>query len=137
MKSGYIFDKIIAGDDVMRKKEKTLEENIKEDINREFTMACIRQDLKSLKVILDHPLEKNIEEKFKNTAFNYCVGEKAYKILEYLVFNYQIEKTEEMKKHLDFMKDERIDNMFKIRELNEKLQKELPLGEVDDKKKKI
>lgn len=65
-----------------------------------------------------------------------CLGAKT-KLLEFLIFEINIQRTDEINEHLRNKPNEEAEKMFRIRELNEKLNHELQPGENISKKSKI
>lgn len=60
-----------------------------------------------------------------------------FEVIKFLIFEMNIEKTKYIKTYLEDYPNERIENMFKIRELNQQLESELPSKMVQQNKIKL
>ena len=78
----------------------------------------------------------NIIKSFLINSIIFCLFSQSY-IIKFLIFAINIKKTEQIEKYLTKNPNEQVKNMFKIRELNKRLNNELKSDNIINKKIKL
>lgn len=107
--------------------------------NQGFVLACGCGHLEVVRYLLE---EKNKKEEIKlhdydDAAFKVAADYSNMNILQYFIFDRKIEKTEEIKKHLEKLNKHEIENLFTLRELNANLENDLQNNQISIRKNKI
>jgi hypothetical protein len=114
-----------------------------EDLTGSFIAACHVGDLNALKSLLETPkFEKHINVHFNNDlAFKWAIFNKRIEVIEYLIMEYKIDKTETIMEYLNSFKKENISSkaikLFETIELNDALNKNLIKNQSITKKIKL
>lgn len=99
-------------------------------------LACAYSDLNTIKFILTYPEFKdkiNIHTK-RDVLFDTLIRNRKTDVIQYLIFDLNIEKTQEIKEFLKRTTTAEIEKMFTIRDLNGELRDELK-GNISNHKK--
>jgi hypothetical protein len=118
-----------------------LENDSKEALSIILQALCASGDLEAIKENLTSSTAKEHGDIHysDSLAFHLLLNKQHIHVIEYLIFDYKIDKTPSLEKLLnDYPGDiaEKVNNMFKIREVNE-LSDELPVNVEVSKKNKI
>lgn len=110
----------------------------KEDLNYKFRIACLHGDLEVIKYLLtSSDLKQQADIHFqRDVGFKYAC-QNSLDIVRFFVFDMNIEKTLTIKQYLKKFPNEQVENMFKLRELNQKLEKELDSANIRNKQIKV
>jgi ankyrin repeat protein len=105
--------------------------NIHADNDMAFLNACFRGKFEVVKYLLTSP---EIEDRpnihaMKDRAFEISCKHSDVELAQFLIFDMNIDKTKHIKKYMKMHPNEKIAGYFKIREMNESLEKSLPVKE--------
>jgi hypothetical protein len=110
--------------------------------NEPLRLACFNNNLEMTKYFLTSPDLTEHANIYVNEADAFqkaCTGE-SVDVLQYLVFEFHIEETQEIKEYLkntDIKFNQTVKNMFILRDLNENLSEELSSDSSAKKKPKL
>ncbi len=99
--------------------------------------AVYNKQLSVVKYLLESPdltIKPNIHVD-NDMIFNDCAKNKNYDMIHYFIFDFNIEKTDAISKHLERNPDNKISSLFEMRELNKNLTESLEFN--NDHKPKI
>lgn len=104
-----------------------------------FTEACFYGHFEVVKFLLTaHELKEYPDIHARNdTGFISALFNRRLDILQFLIFDMNIEKTEHIEKYLKENPNKQVENMFQKRDLNNKLEEELYCDRLNDKKMKV
>jgi hypothetical protein len=118
--------------------------NNQEELNEYFIHMCSLGNLEKIKYILESPNFNGIDrpDPYSNNAkgFNLLIRREHTEIIDYLIFQYHIEKTKDIEEILakhNSSYSESINNKFILQEVNKSLNVDLPNNEVKAKKNKV
>lgn len=114
---------------LLTSKELTDHANINADNEGALKFACMNNHTEVIKYLLTSPeLKKhaNFDTNYLSNI-NWALQKKSHELLRFYVFDLYIEYTNEIKKLLKQKPNEQLEKWFKLRDLNEKLDKNLPL----------
>lgn len=111
----------------------------KKELNVMFKDACAQDDLGEVKYLLTSPDLKEYADIHDDNDYGFKLAcFKGYlNIIKFLIFDINIKKTEQIEKYLTKNPNEQVKNMFKIRELNKRLNNELKSDNIINKKIKL
>lgn len=104
-----------------------------------FQWACLNGHLDIVQYLLTSPELKdhvNIHTA-KDYGFQWSGINNHFNIIQYLILDMNIKKTKDIQEYLKEYPNEQIENMFKLRDLNKKLEKELVSDKINNKKMKV
>ncbi len=104
-----------------------------------FMRACSDGHVEVVRYLLtssDLKENANIHEG-NDAGFKGAFLNKKLDIIQFLVFDMNIDKTKEIENFLAEYSNEQVENMFILRELNENLEKELPSDKINTKRMKV
>lgn len=118
--------------------------NTQEELNEYFIAMCKLQNLDKIKYILESPKFNGVirpEIHIGNdTGFKWLMRRESTEIIDYLIFQYNIEKTRDIEAMLSVENNDYakiIKDKFDLREINKSLNSELPHNEVKAKRNKV
>jgi hypothetical protein len=116
-----------------------LESDSEEALSIILQTLCVTGDLEAIKENLTSKTAKNHGSIYYNDNFPFqlLMNKRHLHVIEYLIFDYKMEKTPSLEKLLNLYQGDmpkKVNNMFKIREVNE-LSQELTMN-VEEKNKK-
>lgn len=102
--------------------------------------ACMHGHIEIVKYLLTSPDLKEHGNIYAGEAlaFKYVCMEDNLELKEYIIFDYKIQRNDDINKYLEDFPNELIEKMFAMRELNEQMNKDLFVNDnVNNKKNKI
>lgn len=110
-----------------------------EDLNNQFVLCCSSGDLNAAKYLLTSSDLKEKADLHNNDdwSFLWAYKNEHLEILRFLIFDMNIEKTNNIKKFLRNEPNKDVEKMFELRELKEQLNIELKFDATNHKKMKI
>ena len=111
----------------------------KKDLNWGYISACQQGSVDKVKYLLSSPdLNKHADiHAWSDLGFTCACVRKNLEIIEYLIFDMNIEKTKKIEKYLKNKPNEQVKKWFRLRELNNKLEQELYCDRLNNKKLKV
>ena len=101
-----------------------------------FVNACANGQINVIKFLLTSP-ELSEHSNLSHEGFVLAYKQEELEVIRFLIFDMNIEKNNKVKKLLRITPNEQIENMFKMRELNKYLEKELNSDNNNQKNKKV
>jgi ankyrin repeat protein len=113
--------------------------NIHADDDLAFYHACSEGRLEVVKYLLSSKeLKENVNIHTENDiGFRAACACQQLEVVKYFIFDCDIKKTKDIKEYLKRKPNEQVRNMFKIRDINKSLEKELVRNEDLSKKMKV
>jgi len=118
--------------------------NTKEELEQYFIHMCTMANFEKVKYLLDSPEFNGITRPHPHTdndkAFNWLMRKESTQIIDYLIFEYNIERTKDIDEILNKHNNtysEIVKNKFVLREVNKLLNSDLAVNEKAINKIKI
>ena len=111
----------------------------KAQINSVFLECCHNGNLERIKYVLHSPdLREHADiHAHYDSGFGYAAQFGHTEVVEYFIFDMNIEKTKFITANLKPKHKDKIENMFRLRDLNAKLEEDLTVSKITNKKIKL
>jgi ankyrin repeat protein len=113
--------------------------NIHANDDLSLNHACSEGHLEIVKYLLSSSdLKEHIDIHSDNDiAFRVACSCEQLEVIKYFIFDYNINETKHIKNYLKRKPNEKVENMFKIREVNKNLEKDLSTNQKNENKIKL